>query len=87
LRSGHRLYRRRPVAGRKLGCSCWSSCGPSCAKELGSGASAEPAQRLVLKEDGFDWGDAGVGAGIGIAAMLAGVAGAFEARRHRILAR
>lgn len=37
--------------------------------------------------DDFDWSDAGVGAGVGIAAMLVGLAGALEARRHRSLAR
>jgi len=62
-------------------------CTPSCPKDLAAGASSEPNQQLVLKEDAFDWEDAGIGAGVGIALMFAGVVGALEARKHRILAR
>jgi hypothetical protein len=62
-------------------------CTPTCPNFSAADASSVPAQRLVLEEDGFDWADAGVGAGIGIAAMLAGIAGALETRRHRALAR
>lgn len=62
-------------------------CAPSCPKELAADASTVHTQKLVLLEDAFDWEDAGVGAGIGIAAMLAGIAGALETRRHRALAR
>ena len=62
-------------------------CAPSCPKELAADASTAHTQKLVLQEDAFDWEDAGVGAGIGIAAMLAGIAGALETRRHRALAR
>jgi hypothetical protein len=62
-------------------------CTPSCPNPPAADAGSVPAQRLILEDDGFDWGDAGVGAGIGIAAMLAGLAGALETRRHRALAR
>ena len=61
-------------------------CTPSCSDALGTGGTTEPSQRIFVEEDSFDWSDAGVGAGIGVAAMLAGLAGAFEARRHRSLA-
>jgi hypothetical protein len=59
-------------------------CTPSCPNPLDADRSSVPPAKLVLKEDGFDWGDAGVGAAIGVGAMLAGLAGAFEARKHRI---
>jgi hypothetical protein len=62
-------------------------CTPSCPNPPAADASSVPAWRVVPKEDSFDWKDAGVGAGIGVAAMLAGLAGAFETRRHRSLAR
>jgi hypothetical protein len=61
-------------------------CTPSCPSPLAADASSVPVQKLVPEEDGFDWADAGVGAGIGIAAILAALAGALETRRHRALA-
>ena len=60
-------------------------CAPSCPQELGTGGVTEPTGGVVLQADGFDWGDAGigVGAGLGMAAMIAGIAGAVGAsRRH-----
>jgi hypothetical protein len=62
-------------------------CSPSCPKTLEEGASSMPGQQLVLEQDTFDWEDAGIGAGGGIALMFAGVVGVLEARKHRILAR
>lgn len=62
-------------------------CTPTCPNPPGADAGSVPTQKPVLREDDFDWADAGVGAGIGIAAMLAGLAGALETRRHRALVR
>lgn len=60
-------------------------CTPTCPSPPAADARSAPSQ-VVLNADGFDWGDAGVGAGIGIAAMLAGLAGTAGVRRHRRLA-
>ena len=61
-------------------------CTPTCPKVLGADTSPVPSQKIVLKADTFDWEDAGIGAGVGIAVMLAGLAGALEACKHRTLA-
>lgn len=58
-------------------------CAPSCAQDLGGGGFTETQEGVAPAGDTFDWGDAGVGAGVGVAAMLAAMACAFEARRHR----
>jgi hypothetical protein len=62
-------------------------CTPTCPKALVADANSVPTQKIVLKPDAFDWEDAGIGAGVGIALMLAGLASALEARKHRIVAR
>jgi hypothetical protein len=59
-------------------------CTPTCPDDLGAGGTAARGPIIVNEEGGFDWGDAGigVGAGLGMAAMIAGLAGAVEARRR-----
>jgi hypothetical protein len=59
-------------------------CTPTCPEDLGAGGDGERVRTIVVEDGRFDWGDAGigVGAGIGTAAMIAGLAGAFEMRRR-----
>lgn len=58
-------------------------CAPTCPNPPAADARSVPAEKVVLGDGGFDWEDAGAGAGIGIAAMLAGLAGVFGARRRQ----
>jgi hypothetical protein len=59
-------------------------CTPNCPEDLGAGGTDPRVRTIVSEEGGFDWGDAGigVGAGLGMAAMIAGLAGAVGARRR-----
>jgi hypothetical protein len=61
-------------------------CTPTCPEDLGASGTGARGGTIVLEGGGFDWGDAGigVGAGLGIAAVIAGLGGAVGARRrHR----
>jgi hypothetical protein len=59
-------------------------CTPTCPEDLGAGDTAARVPTIANGEGGFDWGDAGIGAGagLGMAALIAGVAGAVGARRR-----
>jgi hypothetical protein len=59
-------------------------CTPTCPEDLGAGGTGALGRTIVLEEAGFDWGDAGigVGAGLGIAALITGLASALGARRR-----
>lgn len=52
-------------------------CAPSC----GAGAAAERPPTQIVKPDRFDWGDAGVGAGMSLAAALLAGGVILAARR------
>jgi hypothetical protein len=45
--------------------------------------SSTPTQVVVSTDNGFDWGDAGIGAGVVAGTMLLGAAGVISVRRHR----
>jgi hypothetical protein len=52
------------------------------ARRVAQGTALAPPDRPVL--DNFDWVDAGIGAGAGIAALLAALAGVSVARSRRL---
>jgi hypothetical protein len=57
-------------------------CAPNCAAEqLGTGAPSTVSTTQLVSSPGFDWGDAGIGAGVAIGFVLLG--GAGLAMTHR----
>ena len=46
-------------------------------------SSKAPAATTISSDDGFDWGDAGVGAGVAIALGMVGAGGALVLRGRR----